>query len=441
MNKQSISTISNTFISLILVFITTLSLVGIYFLSGFYVSPFQKIYFNESVSRVQNGGSRNYYLELVVRPELKFDTNTLMQKLIIEPKTDFVPNFKNGLLTIDFGQKLNPDTQYTLKFEKGVNLPTLDTFAYNFTTQKPTLNYLQEKNTAQSAIMEKVVGGEPKTLIKKAFILMYSMTPEYIIYSYRDNSNYATAVDIAVYNKQSQTTRVLTDKYNQFFQAITDEQSNQAVISKDDSSYSLLDMATLDIKPLTGIDGKFNTFLAFASPQFLIYNTVTYSSNTILYDIKSAKGTLIGKYAKVLGVDNLTGNICLSSYDKSNKVFVYSTEGKTTELSVPVQETDELVTNSSCDKIGYKTLIPDQAVGFISNFYDDKSKKNIIFSTETSVPSGEFIIDNSGKYLGYNTVVGSGIKAYNAFNLHNEQSFAAKKPLETIKNITNLYIY
>jgi hypothetical protein len=441
MKKNSLPNITITFLTIVLASVTIFSIIGIYFLSGFYVSPFQKVYFNQSISKVQHGGARNYYLELVLRPELKFDTNTLMQKIIVEPKADFKPNFKDGLLTIDFAQKLTPDTNYVIKFEKGTNLPNLDTFSYKFTTQKPNLAYLQDKNTAQSAIIEKTQGGEPKTIIKKPFILSYSMTPEYIIYSFRDNADYTTAAEIGIYNKESQTTKVLPDKYNQFFQTITDEQSNQAIISKDDSSYSLLNMATLDLKILNGIDGKFNTFLAFASPQFIVYNTVSYSSNTILYDLTTEKGTLIGKYAKVLSVDSANGNICMSSYEKSNKIFVYSTDGKTSEISIPAPETDDLITNNSCDKIGYKTLLPDQSIGFESRLYDGTDKTNIVISTESSIAAGDFVIDKSGKYTGYGLVVGSGISAYNAFTVHDQKSFANKKPLELIKNASNVYIY
>jgi hypothetical protein len=429
------------FLTLILTIITVISLVGIYFLAQFYVSPFQKIYFQKFVSKVQNGGARNYYLELMLRPEIKFDPKLLLEKITIEPKVDFVPNLKDGVITIDFSQNLRPDTQYLLRFEKGSQLPTLDTFTHRFTTHKPTLTYLQEKNTGQSAIIEKSVGGEAKTIIKKPFILMYSMTPEYIIYSFRENADYTTPVEIAIYQKETQITKVLPEKYNQFFQAITDEQSNQAIISKDDSSYTLLDMTTLATKTLSGIDGKFNTFLAFASPQFLVYNTVTYSSNTILYDLNTSKGTLIGKYAKVLGVDSLTGNICMSSFEKSNKVFVYSTNGKTTELTVPAEETDDLATNNSCNKIGYKTILPNESVGFVSHLYDNNAKKDITISNEPTVPAGEFIIDKSGKYIGYGLVLGSGIKAYNAFILHDEQSFEKKIPLENIKNASGVYIY
>jgi hypothetical protein len=440
MKKTLSKSTINSILLPILIVISVFSLLGVYFLSSYYVSPFQKIYFNQSVSKVQHGGARSSYLELFLRPELKFDSTTLTQKIVIEPKIDFVPTFKDGVLIVDFTQNLSPDTQYTIKFEKGTQLPTLDNFKYKFATQKPTLTFLEEKNTPQSAIVEKTVGGESKTIIKKPFILMYSMTPEYIIYSSRDNADYTTEVEITIYNKESKVSKTLPEKYNQFFQAITDEQSNQAIISKDDSSYSLLNMATMDTKPLTGIDGKFNTFLAFASPQFLVYNTVTYSSNTILYDLNTAKGTLIGKYAKVLAVDNQNGNICMSSYDKSNKVFVYSTDGKTTEISIPAEETDDLVTNNSCDKIGYKTISPDPTQSFINHFYNDKSKQNTIVSTETAVPAGEFSMDKSGKYIGYGIVTGSGIKAYNTYILHDEKSFENKKPLENIKNASGVYI-
>jgi hypothetical protein len=441
MKKTLPKSIFNSILPPVLIAISVFSLLGVYFLSTFYVSPFQKIYFNQSVSKVQHGGARNYYLELVLRPELKFDSISLTQKLDLEPKVDFTPSFKDGTLIVDFAQNLSPDTQYTVKFEKGTQLPTLDSFTYKFTTQKPNLTYLEEKNTPQSAIVEKIVGGESKTIIKKPFILMYSMTPEYIIYSSRDNSDYTTPVDITIYNKESKTSKTLPDKYNQFFQVITDEQSNQAIISKDDSSYSLLNLSTLDTKQLTGIDGKFNTFLAFASPQFLVYNTVTYSSNTILYDLNTAKGTLIGKYAKVLGVDSQNGNICMSSYDKSNKIFVYSVDGKTNEISLPTNETDDLVTNNGCDKIGYKTISPEATQSFTSHFYDDKTKQNNIISTESAVPAGEFIIDKSGKYMGYSIVAGSGIKAYNSFILQDEKSSENKKPLENIKNASGVYIY
>ena len=56
-------------------------------------------------------------------------------------------------------------------------------------------------------------------------------------------------------------------------------------------------------------------------------------------------------------------------------------------------------------------------------------------------PAGEFVIDKSSKYVGYSITVGSGKSAFNTFVLHDENSFMNKKPLDLIKNASNVYIY
>lgn len=433
----------------VMIVVAILSMVGIYFLSSFYVSPFQKIYFDESVSKVQNGGARNSYLELILRPELRFDSNNLISKTNIEPKVNFNANFKDGSFIIDFTQNLQPNTEYSLSFEKGTNLPTLDTFKYKFATRKPTLTYLQEKNTSDSQIARKIVGEEAKVLIKKPFILSYSLTPEYIIYAFRGDPKYTTPAQIGIYSIETQETKILPGEYDQFFEIISDEQSNQAVIKsnlgtesgKDNSVYSLIDLATLSMKPVKGIEGDYSTFLSFVSPQFVVYNSVTFSSNTSLLDLNNSKATFIGKFRSVVGVDTDSGNICLNSFESSDKVFIYGADGKISEIKLPEQETDEIISNNTCDKIAYKTLPVDGSAGFLTYVYDTTTKESKIISTETSVPAGEFVIDKSGKYIGYSITVGSGTTAFNTFILHDESSFVNKKPLDLIKNATKVYIY
>ncbi|MBC7472125.1 MAG: hypothetical protein H7196_02580 [candidate division SR1 bacterium] len=449
MDSKPNRNIINIFLFPVMIAVVILSMVGIYFLSNYYVSPFQKIYFDESVSKVQNGGARNSYLELVLRPELRFDSNNLISKINVEPKVKFNANFKDSSLIIDFAQKLLPDTEYSLSFEKGIGLPTLDTFKYKFTTQKSTLTYLQEKNTSESLIARKVVGQEAKTLVKKPFIINYSLTPEYIIYAFRTDAEYTTPVQISIYSIQTQETKILSGKYDQFFEIISDEQSNQAIIKsnlgtesgKDNSVYSLIDLATLNTKPIKGVEGDYSTFLSFVSPQFVVYNSVTFSSNTSLLDLNNSKGTFIGKFRKVVGVDTDSSNICLNSFESSDKVFIYGSDGGITEIKLPEQETDEIVSNNTCDKIAYKTLPENGSSGFVVHIYDTSNKQSKVMATVTSVPAGEFVIDKSGKYIGYSITIGSGITAFNTFILHDENSFMSKKPLDLIKNASNVYIY
>jgi hypothetical protein len=423
------------------IFITLLSLVGIYVLSTFYVSPFQKVYVTDTVNKVQSGGVHNYYVEMVLRPELRFDTNALLSKVTIDPRVDFTSKLADGVLTLDFGQSLVPDKQYTISFAKGTNLPTLDTYKYTFSTQKPTLMYLKEKNTQQSAIIQKKLGGETTILIQQPFILYYSMTPEYIVYAFRDNADYSTPAKVAVYTIENQSTQILPDIYDQFFDVITDEQSNQAILGKKDSSYVVLDMATKEMKSLPNIEGKYNSFLAFASPQFVMYNTVSFSNNTILYDLKNQKGTLIGKFTKVLNVNHNNGNVCLSALDSPDKVFVYSPDGKTDEIKLPVSNIDEIATNHTCDKAAYKTTDSENSIGFTTHIFDSKTNSTKIVSQEKAIPIGDFILDNSGTYVGYTIVIGAGKESYNQFILHDQTSFENKNPIESIKNATQVLIY
>jgi hypothetical protein len=441
MYKSKLKSLIERYIFSILISVSILSMTGIYYLATFVVSPFQKIYFNESITRVQNGGSRNYYLELITRPDLKFNQEALGNGIQIDPQAEFTKKIQNGVVTVDFGQSLTPDQEYTLSFQKNTGISTLDSFKYKFKTKKLNIAYIELQNTPSSSIKLKMAEGEIKTLVKNSFILNMTMTPEYIIYSSRGDDKYSTAIDISIYNIETGNTKQLPGKYNQFFKFVANEESNQAIIENEDSSYSLLDLATLSIKPLSGTEGKYNSFLSFPSPQFLIYNTITFSSNTILFDLTKSTGILIGKFSKVLGLENTTGNICMSTYADSNKVFVYTSEGKIEEILLPVNESDEISTNNGCDKIAYKTLAGLESTGFTTHLYDTKSKQVKEISTETSLPAGEFVVDKSGKYIGYGIVVGSGTSAYNNFFVYNTQASAKSKPLETIKNATSVFVY
>jgi hypothetical protein len=426
-----------TVVSLLVLF-TLVSLAGIYLLSGYLVAPFQKVYFNETISKFQNGGTRNYYLEFITRPELRFDTQKILGKIKVQPPVQFDAKFKDGSLIVDFGQTLKPETRYQVSFEKGTDLPALDRYSYTFNTPKPTLVYLQEKNTAGSAIVMRQLGLATKTLVSRPFLQTYSITPEYLIYTYKDNAEIVTPLKIAIYNIEAQTTREVAGRYDQFFDIITDEISNQAVVSKKDSSYELLDLATGNSKKLANIDGRYNSFLAFASPGYLIYNTVVDSSRTVFYDIGAASGTLIGKYSRVIGVDSVNSKVCLVSSDTSDKIFRYGSDGGTTETVLPLITNDDIVASQDCLRIATKTATSFDTLGITITYFDTNKEKPEQITQEKDFVQGEFVMDNSGTYFGYNLSRGLGKDMYTEFVLHDHFNQILPSPL---KNISGVVIY
>ena len=436
-NKTSLSQI----ICVIMIVILGISAFGIYILSQSFLSPFQKIFYNTSVSKVQNGGSRNTYLEMSLRPELRLDTDKLIQNIVITPDAKFSANYKDGSIVVDLGTAITPDTAYTMSFKKETGLKTLDNFGYSFRSPKPMLAYLSEKNTVNSAIVKKEVGGAEENIIKKSFILDYSMTLDYVIYSYRDSADYASRAQIGVYNIADKSTSILPGRYDQFFELITEEQSNQAIIGKEDSSYALLDLASLTIKPLTGIDGKYSTFLSFASPQYVVYNTSSFANNTILFDLNTLTGTLIGKFTKVIAVDNKSGNICLSSLNNPDKIYTYSADGKTTEVSIPIESIDDIVSSRDCQKIVVKNLNISDSLSFNVSALDSKSMIPELIKTQNSVSIGEFVTDQSTRYFGYSLVEGIGAGSYNNFVLYDRKAGKDTKVVESIKNISQVLVY
>ncbi len=429
-NMFRITQFNKIFITLFLLLVLCFG--AILYITTSVASPFQKIFLNSTKNNGFTPGN-NYYLELLLQPDVRYPSEVILKNINVSPQVSFEAKLKDGTILLDFTSQLSANKTYTVSFNQGTGIKQLDRFKYSFTTEKIKLLYIKNANTKLSTIAQKTVGETSQILISKPNIISFFKTADYIVYSYQEQASFELPVMYEAYNIQTKQIRQIPGLYDTFSKSITESLSNQIILRKSTSEFILMQLDELKEIPLQQADNIYTSILGFLSQDSVLINDM--SRNSEIYNLQTGEKYLIGKYSKLLGVDYTTGHICLNGQLLSNKVDLYNINGENRSLEISQKNVFNVFSNDKCSK--FVTLIsePNNFSGYRIEYFDVQKNETEQIALENVDSTADIVLDNAGDIIGYTKILDNKSNEFIIYDRNN------KKIVDSIPDVANIIMY
>ncbi len=336
-------------------------------------------------------------------------------QVTITPDTDFTVSTQGDIIAVQFGSRLHYATEYTVTIGAvtSVYLAQPSTLSYSFTTDSPTLYYLDRGETSDDIVTTGLTGSARETVYSTPHIQDFAVLDEFLAVVTLNDDHTST---LSFVNTETSVVEKVRLPAAGSISGLDASAAGNAVGftltggTNNSTLYTIDLTAGRTVKPVLGIDGKPADVLGW---QFLpgtgTLLALTFDRSLLLVDPVAGTVSPLGQF---LGLDKISPDgLTVTMTDSFGEVALTLANGDVQRLEPSPVDGQRAFQGATVvlpggDRI-QKVVVPDASGRRFASLlvYDDGTTARVLYQTPDGTGSiSDFTVSPNGQYVAIETV-------------------------------------